>query len=194
VRRYETIFILRPDLGESQTRQSLKRVEDIVANGGGDLIETDEWGIRELAYRIKRERRGYYIRLDYVAPGPVMNEVERNLKLMDESLRHLSVMVEEEADPAKLRGEVEARRRRLAEARVAPSAPEPRAADQARRGDEGAIPEAAPAAQEASAVPEASAVSEAPAAQEPPATSEAKDSGAEHPAASREGGDGADQN
>ncbi len=181
MRRYETIFILRPDLGESQTKQSLKRVEDIVANGGGELIETDEWGIRELAYRIKRERRGYYIRLDYVAPGPVMNEVERNLKLMDESLRHLSVMVEEDADAAKLRGEVEARRRRLAEARVAASAPEPRAADQAHRG-EGAI------AGEASAAPEA------PAAKEPPPASEAKDSGAEQPAASTEGGDGADQN
>jgi small subunit ribosomal protein S6 len=119
VRRYETIFILRPDLGENQIKQSLKRVEDIVANGGGELIETDEWGVRELAYRIRRERRGYYVRLDYVAPGPVMNEVERNLKLMDESLRHLSVMVEEDADPAKLRGEVEARQRRLAEARAA---------------------------------------------------------------------------
>jgi small subunit ribosomal protein S6 len=123
VRRYETIFILRPDLGESQIKQSLKRVGDIVANGGGELIETDEWGMRDLAYRIRRERRGYYVRLDYVGDSAVMNEVERNLKLMDESLRHLSVMVEEEADPAKLRSEVEARQRRLAEARSAAEAP-----------------------------------------------------------------------
>jgi small subunit ribosomal protein S6 len=123
VRRYETIFILRPDLGENQVKLSLKRVEDIVANGGGELIETDEWGVRELAYRIKRERRGYYVRLDYVATGAVMNEVERNLKLMDESLRHLSVLVQEQADAAQLRGEVEARRRRLADARAAASAP-----------------------------------------------------------------------
>ncbi len=123
MRRYETIFILRPDLGESQIKQSLKRVGDIVANGGGELIETDEWGMRDLAYRIRRERRGYYVRLDYVGDSAVMNEVERNLKLMDESLRHLSVMVEEEADPAKLRSEVEARQRRLAEARSAAEAP-----------------------------------------------------------------------
>jgi small subunit ribosomal protein S6 len=189
VRRYETIFILRPDIGENQTKQSLKRVEDIVANGGGELIETDEWGIRELAYRIKRERRGYYIRLDYVAPGPVMNEVERNLKLMDESLRHLSVMVEEDADPAKLRGEVEARRRRLAEARVAASAPEPRAPDEAHETDEAAIAEEARAALEP-----ASAAEEPVAAQEPPAASQAKDSTADQPATPTDGGDGADQN
>lgn len=122
MRRYETIFILRPDLGETQVKQSLKRVEDIVANGGGELIETDEWGVRELAYRIRRERRGYYVRLDYVSTAAVMNEIERNLKLMDESLRHLSVMVQEEADAAQLRSEVEARQRRLAEARVAAAA------------------------------------------------------------------------
>jgi small subunit ribosomal protein S6 len=134
VRRYETIFILRPDLGENQVKLSLKRVEDIVANGGGELIETDEWGVRELAYRIKRERRGYYVRLDYVSTGAVMNEVERNLKLMDESLRHLSVLVQEQADAAQLRGEVEARRRRLADARAAAAAP----AESPRAESEGA--------------------------------------------------------
>jgi small subunit ribosomal protein S6 len=121
VRRYETIFVLRPDLGEGPLRQSIKRIEDIVGHGG-ELIETDEWGVRELAYNIKRERRGYYVRLDYVAPGPVMNEVERNLKLMDQVLRYLSVMVEEEADAAQLRSEIEARQRRLAEARSAEAA------------------------------------------------------------------------
>jgi len=142
VRRYETIFILRPDLGENQVKQSLKRVEDIVANGGGELIETDEWGVRELAYRIKRERRGYYVRLDYVATGTVMNEVERNLKLMDESLRHLSVLVQEEADAAQLRGEVEARRRRLADARAAANSPaEQPAAESSPAAEAAEIPE-----------------------------------------------------
>ena len=170
MRRYETIFILRPDLGENQIKQSLKRVEDIVTNGGGELIETDEWGVRELAYRIRRERRGYYVRLDYVAPGPVMNEVERNLKLMDESLRHLSVMVEEDADPAKLRGEVEARQRRLAEARAAASAAE-----------------APPAAQEGG--------QETPAAQSPAEAAPAAEAetAVESPAAPTEGEDGADR-
>jgi small subunit ribosomal protein S6 len=176
VRRYETIFILRPDIGENQIKQSLKRVEDIVANGGGELIETDEWGIRELAYRIRRERRGYYVRLDYVAPGPVMNEVERNLKLMDESLRHLSVMVEEEADPAKLRGEIEARQRRLAEARAAAAAPEPRPAEEGAGSHEAATE-----------VPQV--VQEVPAAAAAP-----EETAGEQPAAAAESEDGADQN
>ena len=89
MRRYETIFILRPDLGEPQTKEAIRRFEGIVGTNGGELIDTDEWGGRELAYRIKGERRGYYVRLDYVAPEAATHEVERNLKLADSVLRYL---------------------------------------------------------------------------------------------------------
>jgi small subunit ribosomal protein S6 len=119
LRRYETVFILRPDLGETQTKETIKRFEGIVGAGGGELIETDQWGSRELAYRIGNERRGYYVRLDYTAPSAVVSEVERNLKLAEGVLRYLSVMVEPEADAPKIRAEVEARKRRAEEARAA---------------------------------------------------------------------------
>jgi len=118
VRRYETIFILRSDLGESQVKDSIKRFEGLVATGGGEMLETDEWGFRELAYRIHNERRGYYVRLDYAATGPVMNEVERNLKLSDSVLRYLSVLLDPEVDTAKVRAEIEASLRRLGTAHI----------------------------------------------------------------------------
>jgi small subunit ribosomal protein S6 len=121
VRRYETIFILRPDQGEPQRQETVKRFEGIVASGG-ELIETDEWGLRDLAYRINGERRGYYVRLDYAADAAVMNEVERNLRLHDAVLRYLSVLVDKETDVAKAREDVEARKRRIAEARAAAEA------------------------------------------------------------------------
>jgi small subunit ribosomal protein S6 len=122
VRRYETTFILRPDLGEAQVKDSIKRFQGLIAAGGGEILETDEWGFRELAYRIHNERRGYYVRLDYAAAGPVMNEVERNLKLSDSVLRYLSVLVDPEVDTAKVRAEIEARVRRAEEARAAAEA------------------------------------------------------------------------
>ena len=125
MRRYETIFILRSDLGEAQINESIRRFAGIIASSGGELIETDEWGSRELAYNIGRERRGHYVRLDYAAPGTAMNELERNLKLADDVLRYLSVLVAPEADAAKLRGEIESRKQRLAEVRAAAAAPEP---------------------------------------------------------------------
>jgi small subunit ribosomal protein S6 len=122
VRRYETIFILRSDLGETQVKDSIKRFEGLVATGGGEMLETDEWGFRELAYRIHNERRGYYVRLDYAATGPVMNEVERNLKLSDSVLRYLSVLLDAEVDTAKVRAEIEARLHKAAEAKAAAEA------------------------------------------------------------------------
>jgi small subunit ribosomal protein S6 len=122
MRRYETILILRPDLGESAQKDTIKRFEGIIAATSGDLVETDEWGFRELAYRIKGERRGYYVRLDYGGSGATMNEVERNLKLSDSVLRYLSVLVEAEADLDKIRADIEARNRRTAEARAATEA------------------------------------------------------------------------
>ena len=119
MRRYETVFILRPDLGEAQIKDTVSRYEQMIATGGGEMVERDDWGIRDLTYNIKRERRGYYVRLDYVSPAAVVNEVERNLKLADDVLRFLSVMVAPEADPAALRADIEARRRKIAEAKAA---------------------------------------------------------------------------
>src|ERR1700723_647807 len=122
MRRYETIFILRPDSGDPQIKEAIKRYEGIIAAGAGEMIETEEWGSRELAYKIKGERRGFYVRLDYVSPGPVMNEVERNLRISDTVLRYLSVLVDDNADVAKAREELEARNRRIAEAKAAQEA------------------------------------------------------------------------
>ena len=70
MRRYETIFIIRPDLGEPQIKDIIKRFEGLASSGGGEIIETEEWGFRELAYHIKGERRGYYVRLDYASDAP----------------------------------------------------------------------------------------------------------------------------
>ena len=99
MRRYETIFIIRPDQGESQIKDTIKRFEGIVTQGGGEIAEIEEWGSRELAYRISGEHRGYYVRFDYVSEGAVMNEVERNLKLSDAVLRYLSVLLDSDANP-----------------------------------------------------------------------------------------------
>ncbi len=122
MRRYETLFIIRPDLGEAQIKELIKRFEAIVTSGGGETIESEEWGFRELAYQIKRERRGYYVRLDYASDPAVMNEIERNLRLQDSVLRYLSVLVDLEADVAKAREEIATRARRIAEARAAAEA------------------------------------------------------------------------
>ena len=177
MRRYETVFILRSDLGESQTKEAIKRFEGIVGTNGGDLIDTDEWGGRELAYRIKGERRGYYVRLDYVAPETATQEVERNLKLADSVLRYLSVLVDANTDAAKARDEVEANRRRIAQHKAAAEArmAEARGETVAPAPVESAPVEAAPVEPApVEAVPDAPA--EVTAAEEPSAEPDAPES------------------
>jgi small subunit ribosomal protein S6 len=134
LRRYETIFILRPDLGEAVQQDNVKRFEGLIAANGGDLIEREDWGVRELAYRIKGEQRGSYVRLDYGGTGATLGEVERNLKLSDNVLRYLSVAVADTVDPESARAELQANRRRAAEARAAAEAA--RAAAEAARAAE----------------------------------------------------------
>ena len=170
MRRYETIFILRPDLGESIQKDAIRRFEGIVRSSAGEMIETDEWGFRELAYHIKGERRGFYVRLDYGGNGATMNEIERNLKLSDSVLRYLSVLVDSDIDPATVRAELEAHRRRSAEARAA--------AEAARTAAEAARAAAAAAAAEALDVSQASLAEDASpeSESEQEASSEAADS------------------
>jgi small subunit ribosomal protein S6 len=167
LRRYETIFVLRPDLGESVQKEAIRRFESIVRTTAGEMIETDEWGFRELAYRIKGERRGFYVRLDYGGNGATMNEIERNLKLSDSVLRYLSVLVDSDIEPASVRAELETHRRRSAEARAAAEAARAaaeatRAAAEATRANAEATRAAAEAARaNAVAAREAAAAAEA---------------------------------
>jgi small subunit ribosomal protein S6 len=173
VRRYETIFILRPDMGEPAQKVAIKRFEGIVGTTGGDLVETEEWGFRELAYRIKGERRGFYVRLDYGGDGATMNEVERNLKLSDGVLRYLSVLLDDSADMDTVRSEIEARQKRAAEAKAATEArmaayaaeraAAAEAAAAAQAAKEQAAADSAAAAAADQATPEAAAESAAPA-------------------------------
>lgn len=131
MRRYETVFIMRPDLGDAIQKEVIRRFEGLIESNGGALIDTEEWGFRELAYRIKGEQRGFYIRLDYGGSGATLNEIERNLKLSDNVLRHLSILTGDDVDPAQARVELETNRRRAAEARAAAEAA--RAAAEAAR-------------------------------------------------------------
>jgi small subunit ribosomal protein S6 len=154
MRRYETIFILRPDLGEPAQKEAVKRFEGLIASNGGELIDTEDWGFRELSYRIKGEQRGFYVRLDYGGSGATMNEVERNLKLSDVVLRYLSVLVGDAVDPAAARSELATQRQKAAEARAAAEAARAaaeaaRLAAAAERANQQAAAHEAPAAESA---------------------------------------------
>lgn len=106
MRRYETLMVLHPELPDAQTRETIERSRRLIADMGGEVEQLQEWGMRELAYPIRRFTRGYYVLLEYRATAAVVNELERTLKIADEILRFLSVdasSVRRGSDAAKAR-------------------------------------------------------------------------------------------
>jgi small subunit ribosomal protein S6 len=102
MRRYETLFVLQPELPEAQVRETLDRVRRLIEGMGGQVAEIQDWGIRELAYPIRKQSRGTYILTQYTASPAIVTELERTLKLADEVLRFISVRLPEARRTARL--------------------------------------------------------------------------------------------
>ncbi len=91
MKRYETLLVLNPELPEAQTRETIDRARRLLADAGAEDFQVQEWGMRDLAYEIRKHKRGYYVLLEYRATPELVKELERNLKIADEVLRFISV-------------------------------------------------------------------------------------------------------
>jgi small subunit ribosomal protein S6 len=99
--RYETLFILHPDLPEAQVRETLDRVRRLIEGMQGQAVNLHDWGMRELAYPIAKQPRGIYVLAQYTAGPEVVKELERTMKLSDEFLRFVSVRIAEKREPSR---------------------------------------------------------------------------------------------
>lgn len=98
---YESVFIARQDLSTQQVEALTEQMAGVVANNGGKVAKTEQWGLRSLAYRIKKNRKGHYTQLTLDAPAQAVNELERQLRLNEDVLRSLTVRVEKlDAEPS----------------------------------------------------------------------------------------------
>ena len=129
MRNYEIIFIVRPDVVEDDLQKLITQMEGVVASNGGKVDKVERMGRRRLAYRIAKQREGFYILFYVQGTGDTVKEFERRLKVTDTVIKHLTVCTDEilkRADKFKaLRTKQEAKRRRnrAATAPPAPSAP-----------------------------------------------------------------------
>lgn len=99
---YETMYILRPDLGEEQTDQIIGKYQSILQEQGAADIHTQHRGKRRLAYEINDYREGVYIQMNYEAPGTAIAIMERDMRLTEDVIRYLTIRNEPvaEAEPA----------------------------------------------------------------------------------------------
>jgi small subunit ribosomal protein S6 len=99
-RRYETMIVLRTDLQEAGVKEQAERIRKLLETQGAVVAGIHEWGLRELAYVIQKERRGYYLLVEYTGSAAAVAELERTLKLSDVVLRFVSIRQDEDSPPA----------------------------------------------------------------------------------------------
>ncbi len=100
MKEYELTYIVRPDVDDEALAAIMARIEQTIATNGGRVVKTDLWGRRRLAYPIRRHNEGLYVLLRTELADKTIREVERQMKLSEDVIRHLLVRVEETAEPA----------------------------------------------------------------------------------------------
>lgn len=102
---YETMYILRPDLGDDAIDQAITRYQDMLKESGAEMLETQHRGKRRLAYEINRYREGIYIQMNYEAPGTAIAPMERAMRLSEDVIRYLTIRFEEPSEESTPREE-----------------------------------------------------------------------------------------
>lgn len=95
MRRYETIFIIRPGAGEEEINKVIESTRQIILDEKGSIIELNRWGMKKLAYVIKKESLGYYVFCDFAGTPAAVAEIERKFRIDDLVLKYLTIKIAE---------------------------------------------------------------------------------------------------
>jgi len=98
---YEHVFIARQDVSQQQVEALTEQYSTILKEQGGSVSKTEYWGLRNLAFKVKKNRKGHYTLMNIDAPHAAVAEMERQMGISDDVIRFLTVRVEEhEAEPS----------------------------------------------------------------------------------------------
>jgi len=106
MRRYETIFIVDPDISEEERTPLFEKITELMPQQNGLLVELDEWGTKKMAYEIKKRIRGYYVRLDYCGTGALVDEIERLFRIDERILKYMTILLEKNVELEKIKEEI----------------------------------------------------------------------------------------
>lgn len=116
MRRYETTVILDSDLSEEERTPVFERLSGLIPQYKGFLVNIDEWGVKKLAYEIKKKPRGYYALIDFCGHGDLVGEIERFFRIDDRILKYMTVLVDENANVERIKEEIAEKEKKAAEA------------------------------------------------------------------------------
>jgi small subunit ribosomal protein S6 len=92
---YEHVFLARQDLAQAQVDQLAEMATKIIDEGKGKVVKTETWGLKNLAYKIDRNRKAHFVLLNIEAPGAVVAELERQNRINEDIIRWLTISVDE---------------------------------------------------------------------------------------------------
>lgn len=92
---YESVLIARQDLGASQVNTLVSELSEVLKKEGGEVVKVDNWGLKNLAYRIKKNRKGHYVLMNIVAPAKAISEYERLMRLNEDVIRYMTIKVDQ---------------------------------------------------------------------------------------------------
>ncbi|MCL6506170.1 MAG: 30S ribosomal protein S6 [Bryobacteraceae bacterium] len=122
MRIYEELFIVRPNATEEEIDQAIEQIRQVVTGAGGTLDKVEKWGVRKLAYRVRKHEDGYYVLVQFSAPPDAVTEIERRLRVSDTVIKYLTVRIDRKLK--RLEKKRREREKRAAR-RPAPAAPAP---------------------------------------------------------------------
>jgi small subunit ribosomal protein S6 len=91
---YENVFIARQDISSTQAEALTEQFANLIAEQGGKVTKKEQWGLRNIAYRINKNRKGHYVLMNIEAPAAAVTEMERQMRINEDILRYLTVRVD----------------------------------------------------------------------------------------------------
>ncbi|MGI6361732.1 MAG: 30S ribosomal protein S6 [Bacillota bacterium] len=95
MRKYEVLYIMKPDLLEEKYQENIEKYNALIQANGGEILNTDIWGKRRLAYEIDKIREGYYVLLQIQCDTELTKELERHFRISEDVIRYLVTRIEE---------------------------------------------------------------------------------------------------
>jgi small subunit ribosomal protein S6 len=92
---YENVFIARQDISGAQVDALADTFTQLVADNGGEVKKREYWGLRNLAYRMRKNRKGHYVLLNLSAPPAALDELERTMRINEDVIRYMTIRVDE---------------------------------------------------------------------------------------------------
>lgn len=100
---YENIVILNASLSDEEIETASGKIKDLITNSGGEILKTDVWGRRKLAYEIKKQKKGFYLLLVFKSPSAAIRKLEDYYKVFDPVVKYMVIKLEKKQAEAALK-------------------------------------------------------------------------------------------